>query len=46
MYSEVKRVSAFKDVVSSNLSEEEMLKKLGDLMRVIIAAAFYMNAVV
>ncbi|KAL1372371.1 hypothetical protein HN51_002539 [Arachis hypogaea] len=32
VYSEAKRVHAFKDVVSSNLSDEEMLKKLGDLM--------------
>uniref|UniRef100_A0A7C9CS37 Galactokinase n=1 Tax=Opuntia streptacantha TaxID=393608 RepID=A0A7C9CS37_OPUST len=32
VYSEAKRVHAFKDSVSSNLSEEDMLKKLGDLM--------------
>ncbi|KAL7080835.1 hypothetical protein ACP275_14G003000 [Erythranthe tilingii] len=32
VYSEAKRVFAFKDTVSSKLSEEEMLKKLGDLM--------------
>ncbi|XP_028109771.1 galactokinase-like isoform X1 [Camellia sinensis] len=36
VYSEAKRVHAFKDTVSSNLScycsEEDMLKKLGDLM--------------
>ncbi|XP_028246900.1 galactokinase-like [Glycine soja] len=32
VYSEAKRVLAFKDIVSSKLSEEEMLKKLGDLM--------------
>ncbi|AES92002.1 putative galactokinase [Medicago truncatula] len=32
VYSEAKRVYAFKDVVSSNLSDEETLKKLGDLM--------------
>ncbi|KAI4303118.1 hypothetical protein MLD38_038787 [Melastoma candidum] len=32
VYSEAKRVHAFKDTVSSDLSEEEMLKKLGDLM--------------
>ncbi|KAL2530652.1 Galactokinase [Forsythia ovata] len=32
VYSEAKRVHAFKDTVSSNLSDEEMLKKLGDLM--------------
>ncbi|KAI4345880.1 hypothetical protein L6164_012967 [Bauhinia variegata] len=32
VYSEAKRVHAFKDIVSSNLSDEEMLKKLGDLM--------------
>ncbi|XP_058202120.1 galactokinase isoform X2 [Rhododendron vialii] len=32
VYSEAKRVYAFKDTVSSNLSEEEVLKKLGDLM--------------
>ncbi|KAI4335005.1 hypothetical protein L6164_013694 [Bauhinia variegata] len=32
VYSEAKRVHAFKDVVSSNLGDEEMLKKLGDLM--------------
>ncbi|PSR85071.1 Galactokinase [Actinidia chinensis var. chinensis] len=32
VYSEAKRVFAFKDAVSSNLSEEDMLKKLGDLM--------------
>ncbi|KAL2338930.1 hypothetical protein Fmac_013376 [Flemingia macrophylla] len=32
VYSEAKRVHAFKDVVSSNLSDEDMLKKLGDLM--------------
>ncbi|XP_020230217.1 galactokinase [Cajanus cajan] len=32
VYSEAKRVHAFKDVVSSDLSNEEMLKKLGDLM--------------
>ncbi|XP_019418594.1 PREDICTED: galactokinase-like [Lupinus angustifolius] len=30
VYSEAKRVHAFKDVVSSNLNDEEMLKKLGD----------------
>ncbi|KAK4405451.1 Galactokinase [Sesamum angolense] len=32
VYSEAKRVYAFKDTVSSKLSEEDMLKKLGDLM--------------
>ncbi|KAM7484953.1 hypothetical protein LguiA_000962 [Lonicera macranthoides] len=32
VYSEAKRVHAFKDTVSSNLSEEDMLKKLGELM--------------
>ncbi|TKY66047.1 Galactokinase protein [Spatholobus suberectus] len=32
VYSEAKRVLAFKDIVSSNESGEEMLKKLGDLM--------------
>ncbi|XP_043725229.1 galactokinase-like [Telopea speciosissima] len=32
VYSEAKRVHAFKDTVSSNLSDEDMLKKLGDLM--------------
>ncbi|CAA3007400.1 galactokinase-like [Olea europaea var. sylvestris] len=32
VYSEAKRVHAFKDTVSSELSEEKMLKKLGDLM--------------
>ncbi|XAR48796.1 Galactokinase [Bertholletia excelsa] len=32
VYSEAKRVYAFKDTVSSNLNEEDMLKKLGDLM--------------
>ncbi|RDX87546.1 Galactokinase, partial [Mucuna pruriens] len=32
VYSEAKRVLAFKDIVSSKQSEEEMLKKLGDLM--------------
>ncbi|CAL0325433.1 unnamed protein product [Lupinus luteus] len=32
VYTEAKRVHAFKDVVSSNLNDEEMLKKLGDLM--------------
>lgn len=32
VYSEAKRVYAFKDTVSSNLSEEDKLKKLGDLM--------------
>ncbi|XP_059645867.1 galactokinase-like isoform X2 [Cornus florida] len=32
VYSEAKRVHAFKDTVSSKLSEEDMLKKLGDLM--------------
>ncbi|KAI8565965.1 hypothetical protein RHMOL_Rhmol02G0002500 [Rhododendron molle] len=32
VYSEARRVYAFKDTVSSNLSEEEVLKKLGDLM--------------
>ncbi|KAE9602554.1 hypothetical protein Lal_00049499 [Lupinus albus] len=32
VYSEAKRVHAFKDVVSSNLNDEEMLNKLGDLM--------------
>ncbi|KAI4338565.1 hypothetical protein MLD38_023609 [Melastoma candidum] len=32
VYSEAKRVHAFKDTVSSDLSEEEILKKLGDLM--------------
>ncbi|KAI5415552.1 variant 2, galactokinase [Lathyrus oleraceus] len=32
VYSEAKRVYAFKDVVSSNLSDEEKLNKLGELM--------------
>ncbi|KAF5196226.1 Galactokinase [Thalictrum thalictroides] len=32
VYSEAKRVHAFKDIVQSKLSEKEMLKKLGDLM--------------
>ncbi|XP_054793259.1 galactokinase [Prosopis cineraria] len=32
VYSEARRVHAFKDIVSSNLSEAETLKKLGDLM--------------
>ncbi|KAK8464922.1 hypothetical protein PHAVU_010G104600 [Phaseolus vulgaris] len=32
VYSEAKRVHAFKDVVSSNLSDEDKLKRLGDLM--------------
>ncbi|KAK3148860.1 hypothetical protein QOZ80_3AG0209650 [Eleusine coracana subsp. coracana] len=32
VYSEARRVYAFRDTVSSKLSEEEMLKKLGDLM--------------
>ncbi|PIA60990.1 hypothetical protein AQUCO_00300482v1 [Aquilegia coerulea] len=32
VYSEAKRVYAFKDTVQSKLSDEEMLKKLGDLM--------------
>ncbi|KAJ8528886.1 hypothetical protein K7X08_030626 [Anisodus acutangulus] len=32
VYSEAKRVHAFKDTVSSELSDEDMLKKLGDLM--------------
>ncbi|KAL3505609.1 hypothetical protein ACH5RR_030991 [Cinchona calisaya] len=32
VYSEAKRVHAFKDTVSSNLSDEDMLKKLGNLM--------------
>ncbi|XP_052190519.1 galactokinase-like [Diospyros lotus] len=32
VYSEAKRVHAFKDTVSSSISEEEMLKKLGALM--------------
>ncbi|XP_027120984.1 galactokinase [Coffea eugenioides] len=32
VYSEAKRVHAFKDTVYSNLSDDEMLKKLGDLM--------------
>ncbi|EXC27501.1 hypothetical protein L484_004573 [Morus notabilis] len=32
VYSEAKRVHAFKDTVCSDLSEEDMLKKLGDLM--------------
>ncbi|GMJ14059.1 GALACTOSE KINASE 1 [Hibiscus trionum] len=32
VYSEAKRVYAFKDAVTSSLSEEEKLKKLGDLM--------------
>ncbi|KAJ4819221.1 Galactokinase [Rhynchospora pubera] len=32
VYSEARRVYAFKDTVSSKLSEEETLKKLGDLM--------------
>ncbi|XP_010671022.2 galactokinase [Beta vulgaris subsp. vulgaris] len=32
VYSEAKRVYGFKDTVSSDLSEEDMLKRLGDLM--------------
>ncbi|KAJ6798533.1 galactokinase [Iris pallida] len=32
VYSEARRVHAFRDTVQSKLSEEEMLKKLGDLM--------------
>ncbi|KAL8139625.1 hypothetical protein V2J09_005646 [Rumex salicifolius] len=32
VYSEARRVHAFKDTVSSDLSEEDILKKLGDLM--------------
>ncbi|KAL0433915.1 UNVERIFIED_CONTAM: Galactokinase [Sesamum latifolium] len=32
VYSESKRVYAFKDTVSSKLSEDDMLKKLGELM--------------
>lgn len=32
VYSEAKRVYAFKDTVSSNLGEEDKLEKLGDLM--------------
>ncbi|KAL5700797.1 N-acetylgalactosamine kinase [Ranunculus cassubicifolius] len=32
VYSEAKRVYAFKDTVESKLSDEEMLQKLGDLM--------------
>ncbi|KAB5544628.1 hypothetical protein DKX38_012740 [Salix brachista] len=32
VYSEAKRVHAFKDAVSSNLSDEDKLKKLGELM--------------
>ncbi|KAL5983450.1 galactokinase [Asimina triloba] len=32
VYSEAKRVHAFKDTVQSKLSDEEKLKKLGDLM--------------
>ncbi|VFQ61009.1 unnamed protein product [Cuscuta campestris] len=32
VYSEAKRVYEFKDTVSSSISEEEKLKKLGDLM--------------
>ncbi|KVH90195.1 galactokinase-like [Cynara cardunculus var. scolymus] len=32
VYSEAKRVYVFKDVVSSNSTEEEKLKKLGDVM--------------
>ncbi|EPS66937.1 hypothetical protein M569_07839, partial [Genlisea aurea] len=32
VYSEAKRVYAFKDAVSSQLSEEEVLQKLGELM--------------
>ncbi|KAF5752119.1 putative galactokinase [Tripterygium wilfordii] len=32
VYSEAKRVHAFKDAVSANLSEEDRLKKLGELM--------------
>ncbi|KAL9249066.1 Galactokinase-like protein [Drosera capensis] len=32
VYSESRRVHAFKDTVSSNLSDEDKLKKLGDLM--------------
>ncbi|XP_058000872.1 galactokinase isoform X2 [Hevea brasiliensis] len=32
VYSEARRVRAFKDTVSSNLSDKDKLKKLGDLM--------------
>jgi len=32
VYSEARRVHGFKDTVNSNLSDEEKLKKLGDLM--------------
>ncbi|XXG79054.1 hypothetical protein AAC387_Pa09g0207 [Persea americana] len=32
VYSEAKRVHAFRDTVQSKLSDEDMLKKLGDLM--------------
>ncbi|KAF9677193.1 hypothetical protein SADUNF_Sadunf08G0082400 [Salix dunnii] len=32
VYSEAKRVHAFRDAVSSNLSDEDKLKKLGELM--------------
>ncbi|KAJ9154626.1 hypothetical protein P3X46_027945 [Hevea brasiliensis] len=32
VYSEARRVHTFKDTVSSNLSDEDKLKKLGDLM--------------
>ncbi|GAA0170876.1 carbohydrate kinase [Lithospermum erythrorhizon] len=32
VYSEAKRVHAFKDTVSSKLSDDDLLKKLGDLM--------------
>ncbi|KAM3341609.1 hypothetical protein P3S68_026575 [Capsicum galapagoense] len=32
VYSEAKRVHAFKDTLSSELSDEDMSKKLGDLM--------------
>ncbi|OAY56156.1 galactokinase [Manihot esculenta] len=32
VYSEAKRVHVFKDTVASNLSDEDKLKKLGDLM--------------
>uniref|UniRef100_A0A803QZC1 GHMP kinase C-terminal domain-containing protein n=1 Tax=Cannabis sativa TaxID=3483 RepID=A0A803QZC1_CANSA len=32
VYTEAKRVHAFKDTVYSNLSEEDILKELGDLM--------------
>ncbi|VVA38113.1 PREDICTED: N-acetylgalactosamine kinase, partial [Prunus dulcis] len=32
VYSEAKRVHAFKEAVSSNLSDEDKLKNLGDLM--------------